>query len=97
MSFGAGDARKRPSFMDSFRAALTPAPLPPDDGKPLVRPNTVTIASVLAMAAGVVFVLNTRLTRLESLACADYSGPRATDHLLRQRRRPGELIRSPQP
>ncbi|HEY5882829.1 MAG TPA: hypothetical protein VIU11_28240 [Nakamurella sp.] len=57
MSFGAGDARKRPGFMDSFRAALTPAPLPPDDGKPLVRPNNVTIATVLAIAAGAVFVL----------------------------------------
>jgi hypothetical protein len=57
MSFGAGDARKRPGFMDSFRAALTPAPLPPDDGAPLVRPNTVTIATVLAIAAGAIFVL----------------------------------------
>ncbi len=57
MSFGAGDARKRPGFLDSFRAALTPAPLPPDDGKPLVRPLTVTIASMLALVAGVVFVL----------------------------------------
>jgi hypothetical protein len=57
MSTGAGDARKRPGFMESFRAALTPAALPPDDGKPLVRPNNVTLASVLAFVAGAVFVL----------------------------------------
>ena len=53
---GAGDARKRPSFMDSFRAALTPPPLPPDDGKPLVRPNSTTIATALAVAAGAIFI-----------------------------------------
>lgn len=57
MSFGAGEPRKRPGFMDSFRAALTPAPLPPDDGKPLVRPRAVTIATVLVFAAGAIFVL----------------------------------------
>lgn len=57
MSSGAGEPRKRPGFMDSFRAALTPAPLPPDDGKPLVRPRTVTIATALAFAAGAIFVL----------------------------------------
>jgi hypothetical protein len=57
MSSAAGDARKRHGFMDSFRAALTPPALPPDDGKPLVRPRAVVIASALAMAAGVIFVL----------------------------------------
>jgi|SRR5690349_339719 hypothetical protein len=56
MSSGAGEARKRPGFMDSFRAALTPPPMPPDDGKPLVRPTTVTVASVLAILAGAIFV-----------------------------------------
>lgn len=53
---GAGDARKRPGFLDSFRTAMTPAPLPPDDGKPLVRPTAVTVASVLAMVAAVAFL-----------------------------------------
>lgn len=57
MSSGAGDARKRPGFMDSFRAALTPPPLAPDDGKPLVRPTGVTVATALAIAAGAIFVL----------------------------------------
>ncbi len=55
MSFGAGDARKRPGFMDSVRAALVPAALPPDDGKPLVRPTGVMVASVLALLAGAIF------------------------------------------
>ena len=57
MSFGAGDARKRPGFMDSFRAALTPAPLPPDDGKPLVRPDHRHDRLGAGHAAGVIFVL----------------------------------------
>ena len=55
MSSGAGEARKRPGFMDSVRAALVPAALPPDDGKPLVRPSTVMVASVLALLAGAIF------------------------------------------
>lgn len=55
MSSGAGDARKRPGFMDSFRAAFVPPPLPPDDGKPLVRPTTVMVAAVLALLAGAIF------------------------------------------
>lgn len=54
---GAGDAGKRPGFMDSFRAAFVPPPLPPDDGKPLVRPTAVTIATVLAIVGGAIFVL----------------------------------------
>lgn len=57
MSSGAGDARKRPGFMDSFRAALTPPPLPPDDGKPLVRPTVVRVATALAIVGGAIFVL----------------------------------------
>lgn len=56
MSSGAGDARKRPGFMDSFRAAMTTPPLPPDDGKPLVRPTAVSVASILALLAGAIFV-----------------------------------------
>ncbi len=56
MSSGSGDARKRPGFLDSFISAMTPAPLPPDDGKPLVRPTTVGVASLLAIAAGVIFL-----------------------------------------
>ena len=55
MSSGAGEARKRPGFMDSVRAALVPPALPPDDGKPLVRPTTVLVASILALLAGAVF------------------------------------------
>jgi hypothetical protein len=57
MSSGAGDARKRPGFMDSLRSAFVPPPLPPDDGKPLVRPTAVTIATALAIVGGAIFVL----------------------------------------
>lgn len=57
MSFGSGDARKRPGIFDSFRAAMTPAELPPDDGKPISPPRAVIAASVMALLAGLVFVL----------------------------------------
>jgi hypothetical protein len=57
MSFGSGDARKRPGIFDSFRAAMTPAELPPDDGKPISPPKGVLAATVMAMIAGLVFVL----------------------------------------
>ena len=57
MSFGLGDARKRPGIFDSFRAAMTPPPLPEDDGQPIKPPGTVTAATVLAMLAGLVFLV----------------------------------------
>ncbi len=57
MSFGMGDARKRPGIFDSFRAAMTPPPLPEDDGLPITPPGSVTAATVLAMLAGLVFLV----------------------------------------
>ena len=33
MSFSSGEDRKRPGIFDSFRAAMTPAPLPEDQTK----------------------------------------------------------------
>jgi hypothetical protein len=57
MSFGMGDARKRPGIFDSFRAAMTPPPLPEDDGQPIKPPGAVTAATVLAMLAGLVFLV----------------------------------------
>ncbi len=56
MSFGSGDPRKRPGLFDSFRAAMTPPPLPEDDGQPLRPPGTVTAATVLSLVAGLVFL-----------------------------------------
>lgn len=78
MSSGAGDARKRPGFMDSFRAALTPPPLPPDDGKPLVRPTSVSIATILALVAGAIFLVAgvlsavTLESQIETYVSGDY-------------------------
>jgi hypothetical protein len=57
MSFGSGDARKRPGLFDSFKAAMSPVELPPDDGKPIEPPRTVLVATVLAMLSGIVFIL----------------------------------------
>ena len=57
MSFGIGDARKRPGIFNSFRAAMTPPPLPEDDGQPIKPPGAVTAATVLAMLAGLVFLV----------------------------------------
>jgi len=57
MSFGSGDARKRPGIFDSFRAAMTPAERPPDDGQPIVPPKAVLAATVMSILAGLVFVL----------------------------------------
>src|SRR6478752_1796211 len=57
MSFGIGDGRKRPGIFDSFRAAMTPPPLPEDDGQPIKPPGPVTAATVLAMLAGLVFLV----------------------------------------
>lgn len=56
MSFGSGDPRKRPGLFDSFRAAMTPPPLPPDDGQPIRPPGSVTAATVLSLVAGLVFL-----------------------------------------
>jgi len=58
MSFGLGDARKRPGIFDSFRAAMTPAELPPDDGKPLSPPKAVLAATAMAIFAGVLFLFS---------------------------------------
>ncbi len=67
MSFGSGDARKRPGIFDSFRAALTPPALPVDDGTPIVPPRGVTVASVLAILGGLIFLI----TGAYSLATMD--------------------------
>ncbi len=56
MSFGSGDARKRPGIFDTFRAALTPQALPVDDGKPITPPTQVRVASVMSLLAGLVFL-----------------------------------------
>ena len=42
--------------MANIQAAMTP-PIPTDDGQPLVRPRTITVASVLVMVAAVMFLL----------------------------------------
>jgi hypothetical protein len=57
MSFGSGDPRKRPGIFESFRTAMTPKELPPDDGKPLVPPPTIRAATIISILVGVVFVL----------------------------------------
>ena len=57
MSFGLGDARKRPGIFDSFKAAMTPPELPPDDGSPIAPPRAVIIATAMSMLAGLVFLL----------------------------------------
>ncbi len=57
MNFGLGDARKRPGIFDTFRAAMTPAELPPDDGTPISPPKAVLAATVMSIVAGVIFVL----------------------------------------
>ncbi len=51
-----GSRPKKSGFMAGLQAAMTPA-IPADDGGPIVRPRTVTIASVLVMIAGVLFLL----------------------------------------
>ncbi len=56
MSFGLGDARKRPGIFDSFRAAMTPPPLPEDDGQPISPPRTVLAATVMSILSGLVFL-----------------------------------------
>ncbi|GAA2005471.1 hypothetical protein JL107_04775 [Nakamurella flavida] len=56
MSSASGAPRKRPGFLDTFRAAMTPPPLPEDTGGPLVRPRSVTVAMVLALLAGAILL-----------------------------------------
>jgi hypothetical protein len=55
MSFSSGENRKRPGIFDSFRAAMTPAPLPEDDGRPIPPPRTVNIATALCLIGGLIF------------------------------------------
>lgn len=57
MSFSSGEDRKRPGIFDSFRAAMTPAPLPEDDGLPIAPPRTVTIATALSLVAGLLLIV----------------------------------------
>lgn len=52
-----GSRPSRPGLLAKFQAAMVPV-VPPDDGGPIVRPRGVTIASVLAMIAGVIFLLS---------------------------------------
>ena len=56
MSFGIGDSNKKPGIFDSFRAAMAPPALPPDDGQPIKPPTTVLAAMALSILAGLVFV-----------------------------------------
>lgn len=55
MSFlsGGGSGDRRPGIFDSFRGAFAPAQLPEDDGKPIVAPRSILIASALSLVAGV--------------------------------------------
>src|SRR4051794_33703654 len=56
MSFGIGDANKRPGIFASFRSAMAPRELPPDDGLPLTAPRTVLVATAMALLGGLVFL-----------------------------------------
>ena len=56
MSFASGEGRKRPGIFDSFRAAMTPAPLPEDDGSPIAPPRTVNVATALCLIGGLIFL-----------------------------------------
>jgi hypothetical protein len=51
-----GSRPKKSGFMANLQAAMVPT-VPEDDGRPLVRPRTITIASVLAIVSGVLFIL----------------------------------------
>lgn len=55
MSFlsGGGSGDRRPGIFDSFRGAFAPQQLPEDDGKPIVAPRSILIASALSLVAGV--------------------------------------------
>lgn len=50
-----GSRPKKSGFLARLQSAAVPV-LPADDGKPIVRPRGVTIASVLAMVAGAIFI-----------------------------------------
>ncbi len=50
-----GSRPKKSGFLARLQTAAVPV-LPPDDGKPIVRPRGVTIASVLGMIAGAIFI-----------------------------------------
>ncbi len=56
MSFSSGEDRKRPGIFDTFRAAMTPAPLPEDDGLPISPPRTVNIATALCLIGALIFI-----------------------------------------
>jgi hypothetical protein len=56
MSFGIGDGNKRPGIFASFRSAMAPRELPPDDGLPLSAPRTVLAATAMALLGGLVFL-----------------------------------------
>ncbi|MEP6561108.1 MAG: hypothetical protein ABJD68_08540 [Nakamurella sp.] len=56
MSFGIGDANKRPGIFESFRSAMAPRALPEDDGLPLTTPRTVLAATAMAVLGGLVFL-----------------------------------------
>jgi len=56
MSFSSGENRKRHGIFDSFRAAMTPAALPEDDGSPIPPPRTVNIATALSMVGALIFL-----------------------------------------
>jgi hypothetical protein len=50
-----GSAPKKSGFMARLQSAMVP--VLPEDGAPLVRPRSVTVASVLVLVAGVLFLL----------------------------------------
>lgn len=56
MSFSSGEDRKRPGIFESFRAAMTPAPLPEDDGLPIAPPRTINIATALCLIGALIFI-----------------------------------------
>lgn len=82
MSFlsGGGSGDRRPGIFDSFRGAFAPQQLPEDDGRPIVAPRSILIASALSLVCGVIlaFLSVLGLTQLGSYeadfdkAVADY-------------------------
>jgi len=51
-----GPRPKKSGFLAGLQSAMAP-PLPSDDGRPIVRPRSITIASVLILVAAVMYVL----------------------------------------
>lgn len=47
--------RPRRGFLSAFQAAMAPR-IPDDDGSPIARPTIVTVASVVVLLAGLIFV-----------------------------------------